>query len=450
MKNIMIRRFFVFVFFIYSFNAKALIEVDITRGNLNPLPIAVSPMSIDEESRKNFEKILKKKNIGSEISKIVEKNLKTSGLFNPLNKDAFLQAPDIANLKPRFEDWNLIKAQALITGKVNLINEKLRLEFRLWDVLAGKEMMALAFTTVPNNWRRVGHIITDKVYERLTGEKGYFDTRIIYVAEEGPKTRRIKKLAIMDQDGANNKFLTLGNELVLTPRFNPTSQMVTYLSYFRNLPRVYLLDIETGMQEVVGDFPGMTFAPRFSPDGKKIIMSFAKDGNSDIYTMDLENRIVEKITNHPSIDTSPSYSPDGKYISFNSDRSGYQQIYTMESNGKNVKRISFGKGLYGTPVWSPRGDLIAFTKLHKGKFYIGVMRTDGSGERLLTENFYQEAPSWSPNGRVLIFYRETKTDDKGEGFSAKLWSIDLTGYNERQVVTPTDASDPSWSSLLSN
>jgi len=427
-----------------------LIEVDITRGNLDPLPIAVSPLSIDKNSRQNFEKILKKKNIGDEISKIIEVNLKTSGLFNPLNKDAFLQAPDIANLKPRFEDWNLIKAQALITGKVSYIGEKLRVEFRLWDVLAGKEMVALAFTTVPTNWRRVGHIITDKVYQRLTGEKGYFDTRIIYVAEEGPKTKRIKKLAIMDQDGANNKFLTLGNELVLTPRFNPTSQMVTYLSYFRNLPRVYLLDIETGTQEVVGDFPGMTFAPRFSPDGKKIIMSFAKDGNSEIYTMDLENRIVEKITNHPSIDTSPSFSPDGKFICFNSDRSGYQQIYVMKSDGSKVKRISFGKGLYGTPVWSPRGDLIAFTKLHKGKFYIGVMRTDGSGERLLTENFYQEAPSWSPNGRVLIFYRETKTDDKGEGFSAKLWSIDLTGYNERMVKTPTDASDPSWSSLLSN
>ena len=225
-----------------------LIEVDITRGNLSPLPLAVSPLSIDEESKKSFDRLLKKKNIGLEISSIVENNLKTSGLFNPLNKDAFLQAPDIANLKPRFEDWNLIKAQALITGKVSYIDDKLRVEFRLWDVLAGKEMMALAFTTVPNNWRRVGHIISDKVYERLTGEKGYFDTRIIYVAEEGPKTKRIKKLAIMDQDGANNKFLTLGNELVLTPRFNPTSQMVTYLSYFRNLPRVYLLDIETGTQ----------------------------------------------------------------------------------------------------------------------------------------------------------------------------------------------------------
>ena len=446
----MLFRYLLIILILLPIKVFALIEVDITRGNLNPLPVAVSPLSIDKNSKEGFKKILKISNLGDEISAIVENNLKQSGLFNPLNKDAFLQKPDIANLKPRFEDWNLIKAQALITGKVTLVDEKLRVEFRLWDVLAGKEMMALAFTTVPSNWRRVGHIITDKVYKRLTGEKGYFDTRIIYVAEEGPKTKRIKKLAIMDQDGFNNKFLTLGNELVLTPRFSPTNQMVTYLSYFRNLPRVYLLDIETGMQEVVGDFPGMTFAPRFSPDGKKIIMSFAKDGNSDIYTMDLENRIVERITNHPSIDTSPSYSPDGKYITFNSDRSKYQQIYVMKSNGKNVKRISFGNGLYGTPVWSPRGDLIAFTKLHKGKFYIGVMRTDGSGERLLTENFYQEAPSWSPNGRVLIFYRETKTNSKGEGFSAKLWSIDLTGYNEKQVETITDASDPSWSSLLSD
>ena len=446
----MIKRLLIIIFFFNTFNANALIKVDITRGNLNPLPIAISSLSVDKTSLTEFKKVLKIDEVGLEIAKVVENNLRKSGLFNPLNRDAFLQKPDIAHLKPRFEDWSLIKAQALITGKVSFKDDKMRVEFRLWDVLAAKEIMALAFTTVPSNWRRVGHIITDKVYERLTGEKGYFDTRIIYVAEEGPKTQRIKKLAIMDQDGFNTKYLTLGNELVLTPRFNPTNQMVTYLSYFRNLPRVYLLDIETGIQEVVGDFPGMTFAPRFSPDGKKIIMSFATGGNSDIYTMDLENRVVERITNHPSIDTSPSYSPDGKYICFNSDRSGYQQIYIMNSDGSNVRRISFGRGLYGTPVWSPRGDLIAFTKLHSGKFYIGVMRTDGEGERLLTENFYQEAPSWSPNGRVLVFYRETKTDDKGEGFSAKLWSIDLTGYNERQVPTKTDASDPSWSSLLSN
>ena len=427
--------------------AYSLIEVDITRGNLDPLPIAVSPLHVDIQSD-NYQDI-KVKGLGDLISLVVEKNFKSTGLFNPLNKDAFVQKPDIAHLKPRFEDWSLITAQALVTGKILIKDEKLKVEFRLWDVAANKEMIALAFTTTPANWRRVAHIISDKIYERLTGETGYFDTRIIYVSETGEKTQRVKKLAIMDQDGANTKYLTLGNELVLTPRFNPSNQLVTYLSYFRNLPRVYLLDIETGIQEVVGNFPGMTFAPRFSPDGKKIIMSFAKDGNSDIYTMDIESRLVERLSEDSSIDTSPSYSPDGKYICFNSDRSGLQQIYTMKSDGNGVKRISFGNGIYGTPVWSPRGDLIAFTKMKSGKFYIGVMRSDGTGERLLTENFYQEAPSWSPNGRLLVFYRETKSGKKGEGFTAKLWSIDITGYNERQLKTETDASDPSWSSLLS-
>ncbi len=442
MKNKLFLALLVTIFF--AKNSLALIEIDITRGNLEPLPVAVSPLHVESKTSD----ILKDIEVGSEISKIVETNLLRSGLFNPLEKNSFVQKPDIAHLKPRFEDWKLIKAQALVTGKVNITDDKMRVEFRLWDILAAKEIMALAFTTVPTNWRRVAHIITDKIYQRLTGEEGYFDTRIIYVSEEGPKTQRVKKLAIMDQDGANTKYLTLGNELVLTPRFSPTNQMVTYLSYFKNLPRVYLLDIETGVQQVVGDFPGMTFAPRFSPDGKKIIMSFAKDGNSDIFTMNLETREVEKITEHPAIDTSPSYSPDGKYICFNSDRSGLQQIYIMRSDGSGVKRITFGKGIYGTPVWSPRGDLIAFTKMYKGTFYIGVMRTDGSGERLLTENYYQEAPSWSPNGRVLIFYRETKSGSQGEGFSASLWSIDLTGYNERLIKTLTDASDPSWSSLL--
>jgi TolB protein len=440
--------FFIFLFFIISFkNAYSLIKVDITRGNLDPLPIAISPLHVDSKSEKLS--LFDTDKLGGEISKIIEQNFRSTGLFNPLKKDSFVQEPEIAHLKPRFEDWRLIKAQALITGKVLVKNKKLKVEFRLWDTIASKEMIALSFTTTPSNWRRVAHIISDKVYERLTGESGYFDTRIIYVAETGPKDRRIKKLGLMDQDGYNTKYLTLGNELVLTPRFNPTNQLVTYMSYFKNMPRVYLLDIETGIQEVAGSFPGMTFAPRFSPDGKKIIMSFAKDGNSDIYTMDLKTRIVEKITNHPSIDTSPSYSPDGKFICFNSDRSGVQQIYVMRSDGTQVKRITFGTGLYGTPVWSPRGDLIAFTKVRKGRFYIGVMRVDGTGERLLTENFYQEAPSWSPNGRVLIFYRETKSGTKGEGFSAKLWSIDITGYNERQIKTETDASDPSWSSLLS-
>ena len=294
--------FFIFYFFLFNNSVLGVIEVDITRGNLDPLPIAISPLHLESGSKdiKQDDKIIK--NVGEKISKLIETNLRRSGLFNPLKKDSFVQNPDIAHVKPRFEDWRLIKAQALVTGKVTVTEEKLRTEFRLWDVVAAKEMVALAFSTRPDNWRRVAHIISDKIYKRLTGEEGYFDSRIIYVSETGPKTQRIKKLAIMDQDGANVKYLTLGNELVLTPRFSPKNQLVTYLSYFRNLPRVYLLDIETGVQEVVGDFPGMTFAPRFSPDGKKIIMSFAKDGNSDIYTMNLDKPQILKINTSVKLD----------------------------------------------------------------------------------------------------------------------------------------------------
>ena len=199
--------FLIFNFFIFK-QSHALIEIDITRGNLDPLPIAVSPLHVDVKSEDY--KDMKIKNLGEEISKIIEKNFKNTGLFNPLKKDAFVQKPDIAHLKPRFEDWRLIKAQALVTGKLLIKDSKLKVEFRLWDLAAAKEMTALAFTTTPSNWRRVAHIISDKIYERLTGEEGYFDTRIIYVSESGPKNQRIKKLAIMDQDGFNTKYLTLG------------------------------------------------------------------------------------------------------------------------------------------------------------------------------------------------------------------------------------------------
>jgi len=434
------------LFFILTAKSFALVSVDITRGNLDPLPTAISDFYLDSKLDDNIKNI----KLESKIPELIQNNLSRSGLFFALEKKSFIQRPEPAHNKPRFEDWAFIKTQVLVTGKISLEKEgRLRVEFKLWDVVSATELSALAFYTTPDNWRRVSHMISDKIYERLTGEKGYFDSRIIYVSETGPKVDKKKRLAVMDQDGYGVKYLTLGNELVLTPRFSPTSQQVTYMSYFKNLPRVYLLNIETGIQDLVGDFPGMTFAPRFSPDGKKIIMSFAQEGNSDIYTMDIKTRVVEKLTDHPSIDTSPSYSPDGSYITFNSDRSGFQQIYTMKSDGTNVKRISFGEGLYGTPVWSPRGDLIAFTKLYRNKFYIGVMRSDGSGERLLTENYYQEAPSWAPNGRVLVFYRETASDSSGRGGGAKLWSIDLTGYNERLIQTATDASDPSWSGLLS-
>ena len=440
MKKVLI--LILYILFLIPVNAFALIEIDITEGNREPLPIAINEFFYDEST----EALLG--DMSKNIRDVISNDLERSGLFESIDKNAFIQKNQAMHLKPRYEDWRLIKAQALITGELNFEDDKLRVEFRLWDTFAEKELEGLVLITTLDNWRRVCHMIADKVYERLTGEEGYFDTRIVYVSEDGPKNKRIKKLAIMDQDSFNHRYLTSGKELVLTPRFNPVKQEITYLSYFKNLPRVYLLDIQTGIQEIVGDFPGMTFAPRFSPDGNKIIMSLARDGNSDIYIMNLLSRIVERLTDNPAIDTSPSYSPDGTKITFNSDRGGSQQIYVMDSNGLNQKRISKGTGNYATPVWSPRGDLIAFTKNFQGQYFIGVMRVDGSGERLLTENWYQEAPSWSSNGRVLVFYRETRANDDGQGHSSSIWSIDLTGFNERKVLTPEDASDPSWSRLI--
>jgi len=334
-----------------------------------------------------------------------------------------------------------------VQGRTQLVSDgRLRVEFRLWDVFAEQQMVGLAYFTVPDNWRRVAHIIADAIYKRVTGEDGYFDTRIVYIAENGPKKRRIKRLAIMDQDGANHRFLTDGSDLVLTPRFSPTLQEITYLSYHGNTPRVYIFNIDTGRQELLGNFPGMTFAPRFSPDGQKVIMSMSENGNTNIHVMDLRTRRASQLTRSAAIDTSPSYAPDGQQIVFNSDRGGSQQLYVMNADGSSVKRISFGKGRYATPVWSPRGDLIAFTKFTGGRFFIGVMRPDGSGERLLAEDYLVEGPTWSPNGRVLIFFRQSK---QGENVSdPRLYSVDLTGFNEREILTPVGASDPAWSPLI--
>ncbi len=420
--------------------ARAQAVIDITKGKVEPVPIAITDMlgATPEDSA-----------VGADISRVIAADLERSGLFAPIDKRAFIQTPDSLRVQPRFGDWRVINAQALVSGMAEKqADGRLRVEFRLWDVLAEQQLTGLAYFSTPENWRRVAHIVADAIYKRMTGEDGYFDSRIVYVAETGPQDRRIKRLAIMDQDGENHRFLTDGKTLVLTPRFSPSTQEITYLSYFNNRPRVYLFNIDTGQQEVLGDFPGMTFAPRFSPDGNRVIMSLAQSGNSDIYTMDLRTRRVTRLTDHPAIDTSPSYSPDGSQITFNSDRGGTQQIYIMNADGSAVNRISYGKGRYATPVWSPRGDLIAFTRMADGEFYIGVMKPDGSGERLLTKGFLVEGPTWAPNGRVLAYFRQTPGNSNGQGATSRLYTIDLTGYNEREVVTPLDASDPAWSPLI--
>jgi TolB protein len=415
--------------------AHAVVELNITQGNIQPMPIAIpdfaSDGSIDAKSAR-------------EISDVVSNDLKSSGLFLPIDPAAFIEKGLDVTRAPRFEDWRPINAQALVVGRIGNSDGKLRAEFRLWDVLSGKQLAGEQFFTRVREARRVGHIIADVIYERITGEKGYFDTRVVFVDESGPKDKRVKRLAIMDQDGYNVRLLTTGKDLVLTPRFSPSTQEITYMSFAGDDPKVYLLNIETGQKEIVGTFPGMTFAPRFSPDGQRIVMSLEQGGAANIYAMDLRSRSTVQLTNSQAINTSPCYAPHGRQIVFQSDRDGSQQIYVMNANGSNQRRISSGGGSYSTPVWSPRGDLIAFTKQAGGQFLIGVMKPDGSGERVLTEGFHNEGPTWAPNGRVLMFFRESP----GASGGPRLFSIDLTGYNERLVATPSFGSDPAWSPLI--
>jgi TolB protein len=425
---------------VFTQPAQAELKVDITRGTVEPIPLAIPDfVGSDPVSQQ----------MGRDLVRVISNNLTRSGLFTMVDPRSFIQDSASLQVQPRFPDWRVLNAQGLVVGKVEPQPDgRLRVEFRLWDVFAEQQMAGLAYFTVPQNWRRIAHIISDAIYKRITGEDGYFDTRIVYVSETGPGTARVKRLAIMDQDGENHRFLTDGRALVLTPRFNPTSQEITYMAFYNNKPRVYLFNIDTGRQEMLGDFPNMTFAPRFAPEGNRVIFSLSDGGNSDVYTMDLRTRRVNKLTNHPSINTSPSFSPDGRQITFESDRSGGQQIYVMSAGGDNVQRISFGDGRYSTPVWSPRGDLIAFTKQLSGRFYVGVMRPDGSGERLLAEAFHVEGPTWAPNGRVLMYFKERPSGAGGRVKIARMYSIDLTGFNEREVPTPLDASDPAWSPLI--
>jgi TolB protein len=409
--------------------------IDVDRARNDPIPTAIAELSGTGDGQR----------IGRQIADIVSANLGRSGLFRVLPRSAYPPAGDA----PAWASWRAIGAQALMTGRVEVQGgDRVRVEFRLWDVLPETQIQGTAYTTQISNLRRIAHIISDVIYERLLGEKGYFDTRVVYIAESGPRDRRVKRLAIMDQDGENNRFLTDGAWQALTPRFHPTANRITFMSYRGNQPQVYLFDVDSGRQEVLGNFPGMTFAPRFSPDGGSVIMSMARGGATDIVRVALASRRETRLTSSGAIDTSPCYSPDGQQIVFNSDRGGDQQLYVMGADGGNVRRISFGRGRYATPVWSPRGDLIAFTRIAGGTFGIGVMRPDGSGERILSESYLCEGPTFAPNGRVIMFFRETPARDaRGAGYSSRLVSIDITGFNERPQPTPTDASDPAWSPL---
>lgn len=417
--------------------AFAALQVDVTQGTVQPIPIAIPDMISADPAQAAM---------GANIAAVVRADLTRSGLFRSIDPKAFVEHITNINVTPAFQSWRAINAQGLVAGQVTLQPDgRLWVGFRLWDVYGATPMDGQQFFAPPESWRSVAHKISDAIYERVTGEKGYFNTRIVFIAESGPAIKRVKRLAVMDEDGANPIFLTRGDYMVLTPRFNPTpgSQTIAYMSYIATKPHIYLFDMQTGRQEELGNFPNMTFSPRFSPDGNRVALVLENGGNSDVYVMDLRSRAVTRLTTDPAIDSAPSFSPDGRQITFESDRGGSKQIYVMNADGSNQHRISFGAGENGTPVWSPRGDMIAFTKQQGSHFTIGVMRPDGSGERMITNAYHDEGPTWAPNGRVLMFTREA-SNNRG----SQIWSVDVTGRNEQRVMTPGDASDPAWSTLI--
>ncbi|MDZ4761641.1 MAG: Tol-Pal system beta propeller repeat protein TolB [Alphaproteobacteria bacterium] len=434
--------------------AHAQLRVTVEGVNFQPMPIAVPDFDGASAPAKA---------VATQMADVIRADLAGSAIFRMIDQTAFIERDLDISLAPRFPDWTVIQAQALVVGNVVIdASGNMVTQFRLYDVFGSKELFAQQYTVpTTDNWRRVAHKVADDVYAQLTGEQGYFDSRIVFVSESGPVTDRRRRLAIMDQDGANAEHLLSGVNSVLTPRFSPSSQTIIYSAFVADARnpaitrlRVYLYDIETGRQEVLSEIERATnYAARFSPDGKSVVMSREKNGNSDIYAIELARRAETRLTTSPSVDTSPSYSPDGRSIVFTSDRGGSPQLYVMRADGgamscpnggtETACRISFGEGNYTTPVWSPRGDWVAFTKQQSGRFFIGVIQPDGKGERLLTESYLDEGPTWSPNGRVISFFREA-----GPGAGPRLWSIDLTGRNLKRLPTPGDASDPAWSPLL--
>lgn len=378
--------------------------------------------------------------VGQRIASVIAADLGNTGLFQILSGDVSATTqPDFSALKAR-------GARAAVAGSV-VESGQLRVEMRLWDVLAGQQIQGTAYTAPLSDWRRIAHIIADVIYQRLMGEEGYFDTRIAYIARTGPRRRQTTRLAIMDQDGMNPHMLTDGRWLTLEPRFSPVSEQIAFLSYAQNRPRVYTYDINSGHQKILGSFEGISYAPRFAPHGRAIILSVTtRDGGSDIYQIDLATQQRRRLTSSPGvIDTSPCYSPDGQNIVFNSDRGGSPQLYIMSASGGEARRISYGSGHYGSPIWSPRGDVIAFTRIYQGRFSLGVMNPDGTGERILTEGFTVESPTFAPNGRALAFCRQSAAGAGGTGFTSTIGVIDVAGFNEHILPTATGASDPAWS-----
>ncbi len=377
--------------------------------------------------------------LGREVARVITANLQNNGLFKPTGPDS-LPTPTFPEITtPAYGTWNGRGAEMLVHGYVRARSDgRLVVGCYLYDVALKNELIREGWVVQPKDWRRSAHKCSDLIYARLTGEDPFFDSRIAYIAETGPKDKRVKRLAIMDSDGANHRFITLGSSTALTPRYSPDYSKILYLSYVDGNPRIYVYDIDSGKQTLVTENRNPTLAPRWSPDGRSILYSMSVAGNTDVYRVSVGGGSSTRLTTTPGIDIAGSYSPDGTKIVFESDRSGSQQCYVMNADGSGQKRISFFGGRCATPEWSPRGDQIAFTRI-AGDFNVAVMTPGGGSMRVLTNGWQDEAPTWSPNGRIIQFFRTARNSGR-----SGLWQVDLTGRNERRLPTPVDASDPAW------
>jgi len=411
-------------------------------GNLDDLGIAIPSFATDRD-QPTPASAQGTAALGRELARVITADLRNNGLFKPTGPDALPQPAFTQITAPEYSTWRGRSAEMLVQGYVKGgADGRLTVGCYLYDVALGEQLVRAGWVVQPQEWRRAAHKCADLVYSRLTGESPFFDSRIAYIAETGPKDNRVKRLAIMDSDGANHRFITTGRATALTPRYSPDYRQLLYISYVDGNPRIYVYDIGTGQQRLITQSTNPTFAPRWSPDGKWILYSMAVNGNTDIYRVSAQGGASTRLTDTPGIDIGGSYSPDGSKIVFESDRSGSQQVYVMNADGSNQRRLSFFGGRAATPEWSPRGDQIAFTHI-VGDLRVAVMNTDGRGLRYLTNSWQDEAPTWSPNGRIVQFFRT----EKGSGKSS-LWQVDLTGRNERKLPTPVDASDPAWGPVL--
>ncbi|PZT90442.1 MAG: Tol-Pal system protein TolB [Citromicrobium sp.] len=381
--------------------------------------------------------------LGADLARVITADLRNNGLFKPTGPDS-LPKPTFANITaPEWGTWSNRGAEMLVHGYVRARSDnRLTVGCYLYDMALQSRLVSEGWVVAPADWRRAAHKCADLIYSRLTGESPFFDSRIAYIAETGPKDNRTKRLAIMDSDGANHRFITTGRSTALTPRYSPDYSKLVYLSYVDGNPRIYVYDIGTGNQTLITQSANPTFAPRWSPDGRYILYSMAVGGNTDIYRVSASGGESRRLTDTAGIDIGGSYSPDGSQIVFESDRSGSQQIYIMNADGSNQRRLSFFGGRAATPEWSPRGDQIAFTHI-AGNFNVAVMSPNGRGLRTLTSGWQDEAPTWAPNGRIVQFFRTERNTG-----ATSLWQVDLTGENERRLPTPVDASDPAWGPIL--